>query len=597
MVERRNRILAVALSLGMTAIAASPAHAQVPECEEVESIGDFPDWNGFGSLDRDHRLLAMGLGRELRVFDAASLATIVTIPNARFGGVSADGRLAYGIADFNRGPAALWDLTTRREIARFATGTSVAIGERFVAVSGRADARVLRYPDLAEVVRFDGLERVQLHEPLSLAFAYEPAQRQGQAFSGGKSSVLVWDIDAGKERARLTHEGLTNFFIPVSGSVAATWSEANRDVRLWDLGTGRMVAHHRGYIGASARFGDGAPSPILLQPADRAAAWAVIDPARPEVIRPAPMLAGATFAFHLATNRAFVPFENRFLLWDPTDGRTLLDRTTSRRPNFTPLNDRYVLVAVEGSPVLRIDIETGQEQRFTAGDQVALIAYGPGPRSGRFATFYESGSRPVTLHEADGSPLCTAEGGTKGTRALVTSNGDLLAIGDRLNERFSGPQIVTFYRAPNRLMEQAIAAYEKGDFIRALMSYTSLAEQGNAVAQFNLAVMLDKNEGTPADPAKAAEFYRFAAAQGHLGAQLNLGVLYSNGRGVKQDYAEAMALFRRAAERGSAKAQFNIGTMYELGEGVAKNPREASVWYRKAALQGDGRAQLNLGSR
>ena len=70
------------------------------------------------------------------------------------------------------------------------------------------------------------------------------------------------------------------------------------------------------------------------------------------------------------------------------------------------------------------------------------------------------------------------------------------------------------------------------------------AEQGNAVAQFNLGVMYANGQGVPKDDAEAARWYRLAAEQGHDGAQVNLGIMYDNGEGVPKDPAEAVRWYR-----------------------------------------------------
>ena len=52
------------------------------------------------------------------------------------------------------------------------------------------------------------------------------------------------------------------------------------------------------------------------------------------------------------------------------------------------------------------------------------------------------------------------------------------------------------------------------------------------------------------DYAEAVKWYRKAAEQGHARAQYSLGFMYYNGRGVPQDYAEAMKWYRKAADQG-----------------------------------------------
>ena len=45
--------------------------------------------------------------------------------------------------------------------------------------------------------------------------------------------------------------------------------------------------------------------------------------------------------------------------------------------------------------------------------------------------------------------------------------------------------------------EDALAAYDRGDYATALRLMRPLAEQGNARAQFNLGVMYTKGQGVP----------------------------------------------------------------------------------------------------
>jgi hypothetical protein len=58
----------------------------------------------------------------------------------------------------------------------------------------------------------------------------------------------------------------------------------------------------------------------------------------------------------------------------------------------------------------------------------------------------------------------------------------------------------------------------KKDDSKAVDWYLKAAEQGNAVAQYNLAVCYERGEGTEPDEAMAAQWYRKAADQGHAGA-------------------------------------------------------------------------------
>ena len=97
-------------------------------------------------------------------------------------------------------------------------------------------------------------------------------------------------------------------------------------------------------------------------------------------------------------------------------------------------------------------------------------------------------------------------------------------------------------------MEDAEAAYWRGDYVTALAGFRPYAEQRNADAQSYLGDMYDRGQGVPEDDAEAVRWYRLAAEQGLASAQLNLGVMHARGEGVPEDDAEAVRWYRLAAE-------------------------------------------------
>src|SRR5258705_8024788 len=68
-------------------------------------------------------------------------------------------------------------------------------------------------------------------------------------------------------------------------------------------------------------------------------------------------------------------------------------------------------------------------------------------------------------------------------------------------------------------LEEAVAAYRSTDYATALRVYRSLAEQGLAVAQFNLGLMYDLGQGVAQNYPEAVKWYRLAADQGRDDAQ------------------------------------------------------------------------------
>lgn len=76
------------------------------------------------------------------------------------------------------------------------------------------------------------------------------------------------------------------------------------------------------------------------------------------------------------------------------------------------------------------------------------------------------------------------------------------------------------------------------------------AEEGDAVSQYNLAVMYNKGVGVEQDDSEALKWYLKAAGQGHAMAQYNLGMLYYFGKSIPQDYVAAYTWVMIAAEYG-----------------------------------------------
>ena len=182
--------------------------------------------------------------------------------------------------------------------------------------------------------------------------------------------------------------------------------------------------------------------------------------------------------------------------------------------------------------------------------------------------------------------------------------------------------------------QKGMRAFESGSYIEALDEWRPLAEQGNAVAQYNLGYMYDRNLGVLADPkncSEAVRWYRLAANQGYAGAQYQLGVKYdgswctapddtkavkwyrlaanqgvadaqyqlgtkyNDGLGVRQDFSKAVKWYQLAANQRVVGAQYQLGEKYMFGEGIRQDYAKAAEWFRLAAEQGHGIAQYNMG--
>jgi|ERR1041385_3392955 TPR repeat protein len=124
-----------------------------------------------------------------------------------------------------------------------------------------------------------------------------------------------------------------------------------------------------------------------------------------------------------------------------------------------------------------------------------------------------------------------------------------------------------------------------------------MAERGDPQAQFILGVTL-ANEGERPDYLQAAEWYLKAAEQGHALAQFNLGIMYGRGQGVPRDKATGMMWLGRAAQLGDAGAQYELGmrqhrrSLDEKTEAARESRIEAYKWLQLASEQGYGESAI-----
>lgn len=109
-----------------------------------------------------------------------------------------------------------------------------------------------------------------------------------------------------------------------------------------------------------------------------------------------------------------------------------------------------------------------------------------------------------------------------------------------------------------------------------------LAHEGDAQAQFSLAVMLDQGDRMNRDAGQAFFWFRKAAEQNLPGACLYLGMKYEFGNGVAQNEELAVHWYRKAALQDWPSAQYLLGTFYLKGKDAA-GPINGFAWLSLAA--------------
>ncbi|MEM7223144.1 MAG: redoxin family protein [Pseudomonadota bacterium] len=139
--------------------------------------------------------------------------------------------------------------------------------------------------------------------------------------------------------------------------------------------------------------------------------------------------------------------------------------------------------------------------------------------------------------------------------------------------------------------DAAYEAYQRGDYKTAYRNWRPLAEDGDAAAQFNIAVLYDYGEGMAEDNPTAAAWYRRSAAQGFAAAQYELAVMLANGEGVAQDLALAYALFDLAAAQDPDAGTQRDALVQHLSDADAERARQLVARARNegaASLLGGG---------
>jgi uncharacterized protein len=124
---------------------------------------------------------------------------------------------------------------------------------------------------------------------------------------------------------------------------------------------------------------------------------------------------------------------------------------------------------------------------------------------------------------------------------------------------------------------EGLNAYETGDYSAALTIFTSLAEKGDALAQYTIGLMHHNGVGVLKDVHEAARWWRLSAEQGYSFAQSNLGHLHYHGDGVLKDLVAAHMWANIASANGAEKGGENRD-LYEKSmtqEQIAEATRRA----------------------
>lgn len=141
--------------------------------------------------------------------------------------------------------------------------------------------------------------------------------------------------------------------------------------------------------------------------------------------------------------------------------------------------------------------------------------------------------------------------------------------------------------------EQGVNAAFEGDYATAYREFSIAAEEGLALAQYNLGILFFTGQGVERDADAAYRWTAAAAAQGHIAAQFNLATLLITGEGTAKDVEPAVEWYSQAAKAGHPEAASELASLYSDGSDVDRDRITAHAWAEYAVLnKAEGAAAL-----
>ena len=118
--------------------------------------------------------------------------------------------------------------------------------------------------------------------------------------------------------------------------------------------------------------------------------------------------------------------------------------------------------------------------------------------------------------------------------------------------------------------------------------YARSAELGNAIAQYNLAMMYSNGESVYVDYQQAVYWFRKSADQKFAPAEYRLGEMYYFEKGrLPRDLDKAIELFERAAKQRDPDALMNLAMLAGTGEGMPHDTGKAISLIEQAHNSGN----------
>ena len=125
------------------------------------------------------------------------------------------------------------------------------------------------------------------------------------------------------------------------------------------------------------------------------------------------------------------------------------------------------------------------------------------------------------------------------------------------------------------------------DFSTALRWFSESAQNGNAYAQYKLAVYFEEGQEIPQDTEIAQKYYAAALtrftqqeeAEQDPQLQYRIANMFLNGKGTDPDLSTALYWFSKSAENGNAYAQYKLASYFDEGQEIPQDAEIAQKYY------------------
>lgn len=135
-------------------------------------------------------------------------------------------------------------------------------------------------------------------------------------------------------------------------------------------------------------------------------------------------------------------------------------------------------------------------------------------------------------------------------------------------------------------LKEGKLAVADNDYAKAFNEFKTLADNGNAQAQYELGILYMFGLGVTENRMAAFNWYRKSAENGYAKAQQSIAIMYASGADVDKDDVKALEWHKKAAIQGDDLSACILGGIYNKGTGVAQDKKEAVRWYLKSVELG-----------